>query len=302
VGASSHPLEHDDVNNNALYYELDLAGNVRRLMGPGGVDEGGYRYTAFGETYLTDADFTPPTGAAALPLRWKGAWLMYSANPGTANEVDLYDMRARWWCPQAGVFVQVDDFDHQDGSSTLWAWPGQNSLRWSDPSGHFATVTTCGNNVNVVIPIHFGGNAASAKNIQKIKHQIEQMWTGQFGKYNVQTTVRVVAAEPNTMSPQSPDLINQINLSYFSSNAENNVSGYGWGGDWDPSSDSSTVFAHEASHLLMLSDTNGPNANVNDITNNNSPSTGPVAGPNAQPSESQIGQIIKNNPTSTVEW
>jgi hypothetical protein len=32
------------------YYELDLAGNVRRLREPGGNDLGGYRYTAFGDT------------------------------------------------------------------------------------------------------------------------------------------------------------------------------------------------------------------------------------------------------------
>ena len=78
-------------------------------MGPGGVDLGGYRYTAFGETYTDDASFNAPTGVNALPIRWKVAWLMYSAAGS-----DLYDMRARWWWPQGGVFVQVDGFD--------WEW------------------------------------------------------------------------------------------------------------------------------------------------------------------------------------
>jgi hypothetical protein len=37
-----HPLEHDDYLLNRQYYEVDLAGNVRRLVGSGGADLGGY--------------------------------------------------------------------------------------------------------------------------------------------------------------------------------------------------------------------------------------------------------------------
>jgi hypothetical protein len=95
VGASPHPLEHEDYLGNIVYYELDLAGNVRRLMSTGGLDQGGYRYTAFGETYDSDPDYPAPTGIYDLPIRWKGAWLMYSTGSG-ASRVDLYDMRARW--------------------------------------------------------------------------------------------------------------------------------------------------------------------------------------------------------------
>jgi hypothetical protein len=43
VGAPHHPLEHDDYLGNRQYYEVDLAGNVRRLRGTGGNDLGGYR-------------------------------------------------------------------------------------------------------------------------------------------------------------------------------------------------------------------------------------------------------------------
>jgi hypothetical protein len=45
-------------------------------------------------------------------------------------------MRGRWWCPQLGVFVQVDGFEFSSAHTTLWGWPGQNPLRWADPSGH----------------------------------------------------------------------------------------------------------------------------------------------------------------------
>jgi RHS repeat-associated protein len=168
-----HPLEHVDESGNRQYYELDLAGNVRRLttsarsidppvqppqgdkarwgndsiespsprpIGLTYSDLGGYRYTAFGQTYPSDSTTPWPTGAASLPVRWKGRWLLYSTNLGTASAVELYDMRARVWWPQGGVFVSVDDFAYADGTGTVWAWPGQNPYRWSDPSGHFAWV------------------------------------------------------------------------------------------------------------------------------------------------------------------
>ncbi len=76
--------------------------------------------------------------ASGRRLRWKGAWLMYSAGSG-ASQVDLYDMRARWWCPQLGVFVKVDDFGYASQSNTLWGWANGNPLRFSDLSGHDGT-------------------------------------------------------------------------------------------------------------------------------------------------------------------
>jgi len=134
-----HPLEHVDASSNRQYYELDLAGNVRRLRAPGGADLGGYRYTAFGGSVSDPTTPAAPTGVNALPVRWKGRWLMYSTGAG-ASLVELYDMRARWWWPQGGVFVSVDGFNFHDQTSTLWAWPSQNPYRFADTSGHFGLV------------------------------------------------------------------------------------------------------------------------------------------------------------------
>jgi RHS repeat-associated protein len=105
-------------------------------MSPQGLDLGGYRYTAFGETYTDDPAFVAPTGVNVLPIRWKGAWLMYSTGAGTAGAVDLYDMRARWWWPQGGVFLSIDNLQYARTQSTLWAWPNENPIRFSDPFGH----------------------------------------------------------------------------------------------------------------------------------------------------------------------
>jgi RHS repeat-associated protein len=108
------------------YYELDLAGNVRRLRDATGADLGGYRYSAFGVTLPADA--ATPASAVDQLLRWKG-------RPFESGAGGVYDMRARWWSPAAGQFLTADRLKYLDGASTLWGWANQNPLRWSDPSG-----------------------------------------------------------------------------------------------------------------------------------------------------------------------
>ena len=63
------------------YYELDLAGNVRRLRDATGADLGGYRYTAFGQ--METADAATPAPSFDQPLRWKGRWFENVAGEST---------------------------------------------------------------------------------------------------------------------------------------------------------------------------------------------------------------------------
>jgi RHS repeat-associated protein len=109
------------------YYEVDLTGNVRRLRDEQGKDMGGYRYTAFGQTFPDDS--TTPAPLIDQPLRWKGRPFVNVAG-------GLYDMRARWWSPGMGAFLSIDQYAYHDARSTLWGWGGQNPIRWSDPTGH----------------------------------------------------------------------------------------------------------------------------------------------------------------------
>jgi RHS repeat-associated protein len=108
----------------STFFELDLAGNVRRLRGAGGADLGGYRYSAFGKTLEN-------TASVDQVLRWKGR------PRDVIGDLEIYDMRARTWVPEMGVFLSVDAFAFHDARTTLWGWPGQNPVRYSDPSGHY---------------------------------------------------------------------------------------------------------------------------------------------------------------------
>lgn len=122
------------------YYEVDLAGSVRRARARGGLDLGGYRYSAFGETLEDTVASVPanlvdgvPLFKADLrtqPLRWKGMWRYQ------IGATELYDARARLWSPALGTFLSVDEYWAHDPDSTLWGWPGQNPVRWRDPTGH----------------------------------------------------------------------------------------------------------------------------------------------------------------------
>jgi RHS repeat-associated protein len=118
-----HPLRiTQSATSTTAYYELDLAGNVRALRASGGSDLGGYRYTAFGKTALDTTTITQP-------LRWKGRW--FSSVAG-----GIYDVRARQWAPELGVFLAVDEFHYHRPHVTLWGWPNQNPARFTDPNGH----------------------------------------------------------------------------------------------------------------------------------------------------------------------
>lgn len=122
-----HPLRRHTTAGDT-YYELDVAGNVRRLRAAGGADLGGYRYTAFGVPFPADASTPAPGAAATQPLGWKGRM----RDPATG----LVDMRARWWSAELGAFISVDEFVFHDAASTQWGWPGQNPYLFSDRSGH----------------------------------------------------------------------------------------------------------------------------------------------------------------------
>ena len=99
------------------YYELDLAGNVRRLRARDGRDLGGYRYTAFGETLEDTVQrlVIPNTYGGdnrKQPLRWKGMWRF------DVGGTELYDARARMWSPALGSFLSVDEYAFHDPTRT----------------------------------------------------------------------------------------------------------------------------------------------------------------------------------------
>ncbi len=109
-------------------YEVDLAGNVRRLRDNAGGDLGGYRYTAFGGQFAPDTQ--TPAPVVVQPWTWKGRWFESAIAGG------VYEVRARWWNPAMAQFLSLDSYRYTRESATPWSWPLQNPVRWRDPTGH----------------------------------------------------------------------------------------------------------------------------------------------------------------------
>lgn len=110
---------------STVYFELDLASNVRRLRAAGGADLGGYRFSAFGRELEDTA-----SGMFGQAFRWKGR-----PRDVLGASLETYDMRARQWVPELGGFSSVDEYSMQDFKSALWGWPRQSPIRFSDPTG-----------------------------------------------------------------------------------------------------------------------------------------------------------------------
>ena len=79
--------------------------------------------------YPADAGTPAVTTANDQPLKWKARPFLSTVAGG------VYDMRARWWSPRLGAFVQADSFGYLGAKSTLWSWWNQNPVRYRDPSG-----------------------------------------------------------------------------------------------------------------------------------------------------------------------
>lgn len=157
-----HPLRmlHSDYTNSiivytTIYYEIDLAGSVRRVRGAHGEDLGGYRYTAFGQ--LLEDTAQPNLDAYFQASNFHDQTLMWKGRPRQIlGGTEVYDMRARQWVPELACFSSVDEYAYQDRTSTLWGWAHQNPIKWSDPSGHGPIGTALGAAIGGVLGAQLG--------------------------------------------------------------------------------------------------------------------------------------------------
>jgi RHS repeat-associated protein len=230
-------------------------------------------------TMCYDADFEPYGGEHAYINTCSQNYKFTGKERDT--ESDLDDFGARYYASTTGRFMSPDEFwkDSDVGDPQSWnkyAYARNNPLRYTDPTGEEATVTTscnqgnttCQVNVTASIAIYAvnGTTADQLKQAQSaITSQIDQAWSGSFTQngttYNVTTnvTVQIVGSE-NAGAQSGAQNVIGIDASGTANNHvdPNNVGRSFDKGIWDFSSVTSGQLApHEFSHILGLDDNHG---------------------------------------------
>ena len=108
-------------DKEAFFFHTDRVRSVLAMTGPEGEVAARYRYGAFGEQL-------EQSGPAA---EWNR--LGFTSRPHDATS-GLVDMRARPYSPELGRFLTPDPLAHQGGMN-LYAYVGNNPLRYRDPLG-----------------------------------------------------------------------------------------------------------------------------------------------------------------------
>ena len=102
------------------YYYTDALGSVLALTNDAGQVTTTYAYEPFGKTTMT--------GTSANPFQYMGR-----ENDGTG----LYYYRSRYYHPQLQRFLSEDSLKFGGGDINLYAYVGNNPLRYRDPLGFF---------------------------------------------------------------------------------------------------------------------------------------------------------------------
>ena len=116
-------------SSNTYYFIYNGHGDVTSLTDNTGAVVATYTYDEFGNT-------TSTTGTVYNPLRYSGA-----NNAYYDSETSLYKMGARYYQSDVGRWLTRDSYQGDKEnlqSRNRYVYVGNNPLKYSDPSGHFA--------------------------------------------------------------------------------------------------------------------------------------------------------------------
>jgi RHS repeat-associated protein len=118
----------DEVAASTPYYVCqDALSSVLSVSDDNGNVLQRYRYSAFGEQKVLDANFNSVTDASPIPFAYTGReW---------EPEVGMYFYRARFYDPVLGRFISRDPIGLSSGDVNFYAYVGNDPINYVDPLG-----------------------------------------------------------------------------------------------------------------------------------------------------------------------
>lgn len=131
------------------YYKKDLLGNVIEILDTTGTTVVKYTYDAWGNHKVLNPDGTESTDNTFVgninPIRYRSYYF--------DTETGLYFLQTRYYDPQIGRFINIDDISYLEPESinglNLYAYCLNNPIKHIDPNGNF--VITIGSLITAAI-------------------------------------------------------------------------------------------------------------------------------------------------------
>ena len=122
-------------NNATYYYRKDAQSNIVELLDNTGATVVKYKYDAWGNCHVLNADGSEITDSNHIgilnPFRYRSYYY--------DTETNLYFLKTRYYNPEIGRFMTIDDLSYLDPDSinglNLYAYCGNNPIKYCDPSG-----------------------------------------------------------------------------------------------------------------------------------------------------------------------
>ena len=157
-------------NGEIHYYKRDLLGSVIEILDTTGTTVVKYTYDAWGNHKVLNPDGTENTSAVFIgninPIRYRSYYY--------DTETGLYYLQTRYYDPQVGRFINIDDISYLDPESinglNLYAYCGNNPVMRVDPDGNaFVSIL-------IAMAIGFGIGAAVGGGIEVGKQIKSNGW------------------------------------------------------------------------------------------------------------------------------
>jgi len=118
-------------NGSTYFYRKNAQNDIISLLDNNGFVVVKYKYDAWGKCHTTVMDSTANTIAELNPFRYRSYYL--------DTETGLYFLKTRYYDPETGRFITIDDISYLDPESinglNLYAYCGNNPVMCVDPNG-----------------------------------------------------------------------------------------------------------------------------------------------------------------------